>query len=174
VADKGTAVAAGAAGILFLYAAVSDKSVLTVVKDTVRGKKPGPIGSSSGSVPITGTGFSGPGTGIGADPGAIGRIEKIWISNGGNPGTAFVAANVAMAESSGSETVTSGNPDGGTNVGLWQLDTKGVGAGYTVGQLQNPNLNAQLTIMATNNGVSWTQWADALVVNGQYIGPAKG
>jgi hypothetical protein len=36
----------------------------------------------------------------------------------------------------------------------------GVGAGYTVAQLQNANLNAQITIMATNNGVNWSEWSD--------------
>jgi hypothetical protein len=98
-------------------------------------------------------------------------LEQLWVSQGGSGQTAFEAANVAMAESSGNARVTSGNPDGGTNVGLWQLDTKGVGAGYTVEQLQDPATNARLTIMHSANGTNWSQWADSVVVGGVYVGP---
>jgi len=69
-----------------------------------------------------------------------------------------VAAAVAMQESSGRTGVTSPNPDGGTNVGLWQLDTKGVGAGHTVEQLQDPATNARITIMGSANGTNWSHW----------------
>ena len=44
-----------------------------------------------------------------------------------SPANAVTAAAVAMAESSGRSWVTSANPDGGTNVGPWQLDTPGGG-----------------------------------------------
>jgi hypothetical protein len=86
------------------------------------------------------------------------QIKKLWTDNGGSAATANLAAAVAMAESSGRTGVPSQNPDGGTNVGLWQLDTKGVGAGYTVQQLQDPQTNARVTIMATQNGVNWSRW----------------
>jgi len=56
-------------------------------------------------------------------------------------------------------------------VGLWQLDTKGVGSGYTVAQLQDPATNARITIMHTANGTVWTEWADSVVKNGVYVGP---
>lgn len=101
----------------------------------------------------------------------IPELETLWTSQGGSSNTAFEAANVAMAESSGRPGVTSSNPDGGTNVGLWQLDTKGVGSGYTVAQLQDPATNARLTIMHTANGTVWTQWANPVVKNGVYVGP---
>ncbi len=55
--------------------------------------------------------------------------------------------------------VTSSNPDGGTNVGLWQLGTEGVGAGYSVSELQNALTNARITVRATRNGTDWSQWA---------------
>ena len=99
------------------------------------------------------------------------ELQTLWISQGGSPGTAFEAANVAMAESSGEPAVTSANPDGGTNVGLWQLDTKGVGAGYTIEQLSDPATNCRITVMHTANGTNWSEWADAVVVNGVYVGP---
>lgn len=88
-------------------------------------------------------------------------LEKLWKDNGGPADTAAFAAQVAMAESSGNPKATSRNPDGGTNVGLWQLDTPGgVGAGYSVAELQDPNLNCQVTIMATNGGTNWSEWGD--------------
>lgn len=69
------------------------------------------------------------------------------------------AAMVAMAESSGIPTSTSSNPDGGTNVGLMQLDTRGVGAGHTVQQLQDPLTNMQIAQKASRDGTDWAQWA---------------
>jgi hypothetical protein len=98
-------------------------------------------------------------------------LGQLWTSAGGSGQTAFEAANVAMAESDGNPNATSANPDGGTNVGLWQLDTKGVGAGYTTAQLQDPLTNARITVMHTANGTNWSQWADSVVVNGVYVGP---
>jgi hypothetical protein len=87
------------------------------------------------------------------------QIKQLWTSNGGSERTANVAAAVALAESSGRTGITSPNPDGGTNVGLWQLDTKGVGAGHTITELQDPTMNARITVMATVNGTKWSQWA---------------
>jgi hypothetical protein len=75
------------------------------------------------------------------------------------PDRAAVAAAVAMAESSGRSWVTSPNPDGGTNVGPWQLDTPGgKGAGYSVEQLQDPWVNAQVMAKGTNSGQDWSAW----------------
>lgn len=88
------------------------------------------------------------------------QLEQLWESAGGDSDTAAFAAAVAMAESSGNASITSQNPDGGTNVGLWQLDTKGVGSGYTVAELQNPETNAKITVLATHNGTDWSEWGD--------------
>lgn len=87
------------------------------------------------------------------------QLVALWTGNGGSAGTANNAACHAMQESGGNASVTSPNPDGGTNVGLWQLDTKGEGAGYTVEQLKDPATNARITIMKTANGTSWGSWA---------------
>jgi len=107
---------------------------------------------------------SGPGTNP-LDPGSFASgvldhsaLMNLWTSSGGNPATANVAAAIAQAESSGRVTVTSSNPDGGTNVGLWQLDTKGKGSGYTVAQLQDPTTNARVAIMGSANGTNWSAW----------------
>jgi hypothetical protein len=72
---------------------------------------------------------------------------------------AVVAAAVGMAESSGQTDVTSKNPDGGMNVGIWQEDTKGVGSGKTVAELQDPATNAQVMAKGSDNGTNWGPWA---------------
>lgn len=72
---------------------------------------------------------------------------------------AINAAAVAMAESSGIPTNTSPNPDGGTNVGLMQLDTRGVGAGHSIKELQDPLLNMQIAQKASRDGTDWHWWA---------------
>jgi hypothetical protein len=75
------------------------------------------------------------------------------------PDRAVTAAAVGMAESSGRTWVTSPNPDGGTNVGIWQLDTPGgKGAGYTVEQLADPWVNAQAMAKGSGNGQDWSAW----------------
>jgi Lysozyme like domain len=86
------------------------------------------------------------------------QLESLWEDNGGSKRTAPTAAAIAEAESSGSETVTSSNPDGGTNVGLWQLDTLGVGSGFDVAQLQNPDLNAAVAVEGSGDGTNWGDW----------------
>jgi Lysozyme like domain len=88
------------------------------------------------------------------------QLVALWIKAGGPLSTAPMAVARAWSESSGQADVTSGNPDGGTNVGIWQLDTRGVGAGHSVAELQQPLTNAQITVRATNGGRDWGQWAD--------------
>ena len=152
-------------GALFVYAGARGFSILKAAQNVIRGTAPqtaqtvSPLAQpgsqiSSGVVPG--------GPGVGSHSGGLwsaGALRQLWIMNGGNPAAAQNAVCHAMQESSGSATVTSSNPDGGINVGLWQLDTKGVGAGHTVAQLQDPNLNCRLTIQATGNGRNWSQWA---------------
>ena len=107
-----------------------------------------------------------PSTGTGGDTMTKDQIKSLWTGNGGSAGTAAVGAAIALAESSGRTKITSPNPDGGVNVGLWQLDTKGVGAGHSVAELQDPTTNARVTIMGSANGTKWGQWET--YVNGKY------
>ena len=86
------------------------------------------------------------------------QLEQLWINNGGSKTTAPLAAAIAEAESSGRSDVTSPNPDGGTNVGPWQLDTLGKGSGHTVAQLQDPNVNAAAAVAGSSNGTDWSAW----------------
>lgn len=162
----GVALGAIGAGALFIYAGLRGVSVLKALQSIVRGQSP-PAGS--GSSP--GSGSSSVLLGIpaikGINAGALpalttftqGQLAALWVQAGGAQDQAANAACHGIQESSGNALVTSPNPDGGTNVGLWQLDTKGVGAGYTVAELQNPQTNARLTVLGTRNGTDWSDWA---------------
>lgn len=88
------------------------------------------------------------------------EVIGLWITQGGSIASAPMALARAYSESSLGDTETSSNPDGGTNVGLYQLDTRGVGEGYTVAQLSNPATNTRITVDATKNGADWSDWAD--------------
>jgi hypothetical protein len=112
----------------------------------------------TGAIGDLGGGAAGPGTGFAHGTLSKAQIASLWTANGGDPGKASLAAAIAMAESSGRIDATSSNPDGGTNVGLWQLDTRGVGAGYTVAQLQSSPTNARVAVLGSANGTNWSEW----------------
>lgn len=156
---NGPAAAVMGTGFLFVYAGIRGYSILKAIQSLVKGSPPSTGQTtallSATTTPTTdtsGAAYSGP-----TD------LQSLWISNGGPSNTAGFAASVAMAESSGNANATSSNPDGGTNVGLFQLDTKGVGAGHTIAQLQNPNTNTRITVQATNGGHDWKEWANPVV-----------
>jgi hypothetical protein len=160
-------------GVIFLWSGLTGKSWSQVLKSVIQGKSPKKVAQSQAitPLPLTGTGAgipgltSGPISGAGAPSGAVlspGQIRSLWIMAGGNPFRADVAVCIAMHESGGRVAVTSSNPDGGTNVGLWQLDTPGgKGAGFSIGMLQNPLVNARVAIRGSNNGTNWSAWATA-------------
>jgi hypothetical protein len=89
------------------------------------------------------------------------QAVALWIKAGGSIGSAPSAVAHAWAESTGRTGVISDNPDGGQNVGLYQLDTKGVGAGHTVAELQDPLVNTQLAVKGSHDGSNWGPWPDA-------------
>lgn len=95
------------------------------------------------------------------------QLMGLWIKAGGSKAKAPVAAAIAEAESGGCSSATSVNPDGGTNVGLWQLDTPGgVGSGYSTAQLRNGATNAKVAVKGSRNGADWGAWET--YVNGAY------
>lgn len=164
----GVALGAAGAGALFIYAGLRGVSVLKALQSITRGQAP-PQGSSSGSGSGSAVFLGTPGIGAAGLPGVGGgatgatfnatQLQALWIANGGDPAQARNAGCHGMQESSGRPGVTSSNPDGGINVGLWQLDTRGKGSGYTVAQLQDPDTNARVTVFATSNGRDWSAWA---------------
>jgi hypothetical protein len=173
---NGFSLAYTAVGAVVMWSGIKGETISDTFRGLLSGKPPSdneqPIGTPSLSISqpssTTGTAPTG-GYDIAEDIPAgknsysESQLRTLWTDNGGPSDTAAFAAQVAEAESSGSATVTSSNPDGGTNVGIWQLDTKGVGSGYTIAELQDANLNCQLTIMATNGGLDWAEWSDPTV-----------
>jgi Lysozyme like domain len=170
---NGVAVASLGAGALFVYAGVKGYSIPHAVQAIVRGQPPSTGGQANpvttpgdGTGTTTAAGIPAAGIGSGAAAAAAGgrysnaQLQSLWIMAGGNPAKAAVAACIADAESSGNTTATSPNPDGGTNAGLWQLDTPGgKGAGYTVQQLFSAITNARVAVSASSNGTDWSAWA---------------
>jgi hypothetical protein len=166
---NGYALAGLAAGFVLFWSGFTGKGVLASVQSLIQGKSPqsnptvnspqDPAQGTTGST--TGAGYS-IATNIPAGKGSYSQsgLQQLWINNGGPSNTAAFAAAVAMAESGGNANITSTNPDGGINVGLWQLDTKGVGSPYSVQELSDANLNCQKTIMATSGGTNWSEWGD--------------
>lgn len=162
---RGPALAMMAVGGLFLYSAVKGYSVLTTIQQVITGKTP----ANQAQTTAIGTPNAVASSAAGNTPGSMTNpsagnwthsgLMTLWQSNGGSASTANNAACHAIQESGGNASITSPNPDGGTNVGLWQLDTKGVGAGHTVSQLQNPNVNAMLAVRGSKNGTDWSEWA---------------
>jgi hypothetical protein len=160
---KGAYLALAGGGALLVWSGLRGKSWSTVLRDITQGRKPQTATTAYEIHGSTGSagGINSAGTPVPPHSGIwnTATLRALWISAGGPPATARNAACHAMQESSGNASITSGNPDGGTNVGLWQLDTRGVGAGYSVSQLQNPFTNARLTVRATRGGADWSQWA---------------
>jgi hypothetical protein len=153
---KATYLALAAGGIILVWSGLKGKSFSSVLRNVVSGQNPA---SAQTTAAIYGSG----GTDVPAGSAAYSSsnaLQKLWTSNGGPKNTAAFAAAVAIAESGGRADAVSSNPDGGTNVGIWQLDTRGVGAGYSVDQLKNANLNARITIAATKGGQDWSDWGD--------------
>jgi hypothetical protein len=160
----GLPVAFIAAGGVLVWSGVENEPVTAVFRSLAQGKAPAK-GSAEpfATAADTTSASTAPADGQvpAAGPGGFthGQLEALWILAGGSPSAADNAACHAIQESSGRASVTSSNPDGGMNVGLWQLDTLGKGAGYTVAQLQNPLTNARVTVKATSGGADWSAWS---------------
>lgn len=153
-----------AAGAVFLWAGLKGYSIPETLQDVITGKSPLKQSQStgiSGSASTSATGVTGVQSSALPSAGTYttAQLQALWEQAGGSASTAANAACHAMQESSGNPQATSSNPDGGTNVGLWQLDTKGVGAGYSVAELENAMNNARITVFATKNGTDWSEWS---------------
>lgn len=157
----GLSLGLAATGTLFVYAGIKGLSIPHAVQSLVQGQQPaGNANPVTGT--LTGTGEA-PQPGVSAEGGVYdsSQLRNLWVMAGGDPGQAATAACIAGHESGGNSGATSPNPDGGTNVGLWQLDTSGKGAGYTVAQLKDPLTNARLAVAGSSNGTDWSAWSTA-------------
>lgn len=87
-------------------------------------------------------------------------LENLWDAEGGNPGAAFVAAEIARAESGGSPTAVSPSDD----IGLWQINAPSWGSMASF----DPVVNVHSAITISANGSNWSPWTT--YTSGAYIG----
>jgi LysM repeat protein len=76
-------------------------------------------------------------------------LEQIWEQAGGSPAHAFMAAEIAMAESGGNANAISPTAD----YGLWQINASN-GSLATLNAFQN----ARSAITLSDNGTNWGPW----------------
>lgn len=86
-------------------------------------------------------------------------LESLWRSAGGNPGEAFIAAEIAEAESGGNQYAT--GPAG--ERGYWQIHPDH-------GSLSTYDAygNARAAVIISNDGTNWSPWTT--FTSGAYIG----
>ena len=87
-------------------------------------------------------------------------LEALWEAAGGSPGEAFMAAEIAMAESGGRQYALSPTND----YGYWQINGSHGPAEATF----NPIGNARAAIAISGNGRDWYPWTT--YVTGAYHG----
>ena len=86
-------------------------------------------------------------------------LESLWIAAGGNRGSAFLAAEIAVAESGGISWAISPTDD----YGLWQINASN-GALATL----DPFGNARSAVILSRDGASWYPWTTYVL--GLYAG----
>ena len=80
-------------------------------------------------------------------------LEALWESAGGSPGAAFMAAEIARAESGGQQYATDNNTNGSTDRGYWQVNSiHGALSTY------DPAGNARAAVQLSGNGTNWCPW----------------
>ena len=86
-------------------------------------------------------------------------LEQLWDAAGGNPSHAFMAAEIAMAESGGNQYALSPTDD----FGYWQINASN-------GSLATYNAlgNAKSAIILSDNGTNWSPWTTYTA--GLYVG----
>jgi hypothetical protein len=76
-------------------------------------------------------------------------LEALWDGAGGNPADAFIAAEIAMAESGGDPNAFSPTDDRG----LWQVNASN-GALSTF----SPSGSAHSAVVLSGDGTNWSPW----------------
>jgi hypothetical protein len=80
------------------------------------------------------------------------QLESLWEKAGGSPSAAFMAAEIAMAESSGQQYSTDNDSDGSTDRGYWQINSTNPGSSY------DPMTNAREAVSLSGDGANWGPW----------------
>jgi hypothetical protein len=80
-------------------------------------------------------------------------LEALWESAGGSRGTAFMAAEIAMAESAGHQYSTDLNGGRSTDRGYWQVNSiHGALSTYSAAG------NARAAVLLSDDGTDWSPW----------------
>jgi hypothetical protein len=79
------------------------------------------------------------------------QLEELWESAGGSPSAAFLAAEVAMAESSGRQYATDDDGNGTVDEGYWQVNS-------IHGTTYDPLGNAEDAVRISDDGTYWKPW----------------
>ena len=80
-------------------------------------------------------------------------LESLWESAGGSPGAAFMAAEIAKAESGGQQYSTDLNGGASTDRGYWQINSvHGALSTYDAAG------NARAAVRLSGNGTNWSPW----------------
>lgn len=119
--------AAAAGTVLYVYAGSQHAGTATTT-----------TAASPGSVPSGALSCSG--------------LESLWEQAGGSPSAAFMAAEIATAESSGNPGATDDDGNGTVDRGLWQINS--IWPGSTYDELRN----AQAAVQISHDGTDWLPW----------------
>jgi LysM repeat protein len=122
----------------------------------------GPVGSGGGGSGSRSGAPMGSGGGSRGVPGGqlnCAGLENLWDDAGGNPAHAFIAAEIAMAESGGNQYALSPTDD----YGYWQINISN-GALATFDAYGN----ARSAITLSDDGTSWGPWTT--YTSGAYVG----
>lgn len=90
-------------------------------------------------------------------------LERLWEQAGGSPRSAFLAAEIAMAESGGRQYASLYNTNGTTDRGYWQINS-------IHGSLStfDAYANARSAVLISHNGRNWGPWVT--YDRGLYVG----
>ncbi|MGH3227403.1 MAG: transglycosylase SLT domain-containing protein, partial [Streptosporangiaceae bacterium] len=76
-------------------------------------------------------------------------LEELWEQGGGSQAQAFMAAEIAMAESSGQQFATGAAGERG----YWQINPD-----HGSLSTYDPLGNAKAAVLISDNGTNWTPW----------------
>jgi LysM repeat protein len=80
-------------------------------------------------------------------------LQQLWDSAGGDPSRSFMAAEIAEAESGGSQYATHDDSNGSVDEGYWQINT--VNGAYAT---YNALGNAESAVALSHDGTDWEPW----------------
>lgn len=81
------------------------------------------------------------------------QLESLWEAAGGSPSAAFMAAEIARAESGGQVNSVNYNTNGTVDRGLWQVNSIW-GAESTFDRMGN----ARAAVSISGDGTNWGPW----------------